>query len=77
MRSPRLKPCLSERPGDADRHGIELEVGVLGRHLLAAEIDDRDLGEIAIAPDQVAEILELRHYGSSDSRYADSAIMSS
>ena len=57
MRSPRLKPALGERARDAHRHGVELGIGVLARHLLAAEIDDRDLGQVAIAADQIAEIL--------------------
>ena len=72
-----LEAALGERARHADRHGVELEIGVLGRHLFAAEIDDRDLGEVAVAPDQVAEIFELGHYGSSEPRYAASAIMSS
>jgi hypothetical protein len=29
--------------------------------VLAAEVDNRDFGQIAIAPDQIAEIYETRH----------------
>ena len=48
-RSPRAKPRFDERARDALGHGVELGIGELARHLLAAEIDDRDLGEIAVA----------------------------
>ena len=49
------EPALRQRASHAHGHGIELGVAVFARHLLAAEIDDRDLGEIAVARDQVAD----------------------
>ena len=52
------KAALRQRARDALRHGVELGIGVFARHLLAAEIDDRDLGEVAVARDQVAEVGE-------------------
>ena len=47
--------------GDAVRHRVERAIAELARGLLAAEIDERDLVEIAVAVDQVAEVLELEH----------------
>ncbi len=60
-RSPRASPRLSERARDAVRHGVELRVGEFARGCLAAEIDDRDLAQVAVAADQVAEIGEGGH----------------
>ncbi len=75
-RSPRCKPRrTSARATPFAMASSCANVNSRGRPL-AAEIDDRDLGEIAIAPDQIAEIAQSRHYGSRDSRYAASAIMS-
>ena len=37
------KAALRQRAGDAVRHGVEPGIAELARHLLAAEIDDRDL----------------------------------
>src|SRR4029450_11767221 len=48
-----------KRAGDAGCHGVELGIADLAREL-AAEIDDRDLVEIAVAPDEIAEIGEAR-----------------
>jgi hypothetical protein len=53
--------ALGQRPRDAIRHGVELEIAELARRLLTAEVDDRDLGHVAVANDQVAEIGEGRH----------------
>ncbi len=50
-----------QRTRDAIRHGVELEIAELAWRLLAAEIDDRDLGHVAVANDQIAEIGEGRH----------------
>src|SRR5258708_27647902 len=47
---------------DAVRHLVERAVADLARRLLAAEIDDRDLVEIAVAADQVTEVLEVGHW---------------
>ena len=71
-----LQAALGERAGDAVRHSIELRESKIPWTLFAAEIDDRDLGEIAIAPNQVTEVFEIRHYGLRDSKNAASAIMS-
>ena len=57
-RSPRASPRLRKRARDAVRHGVELEIGELARRLLAAEIDDGGLGQVAVADDQVAEVGE-------------------
>ena len=51
-----LEATLDQRARDAHAHGVELGIGVLARRLLAAEVDDRDLGEIATADNQVTEI---------------------
>ena len=77
MRSPRAKPRLASARATPIVMASSSAIGVLARHLLAAEIDDRELGEVAVAPDQVAEVFEPGHYGSSEPRYAASAIMSS
>ena len=53
-----LQPALGERAGDAVRHDVELREREIPRALLAAEIDDRDLVQIAIAPDEIAEVGE-------------------
>src|ERR1700728_2064027 len=58
-----LQAALGEGAGNAVRHRIELRERELPWSLLAAEIDDRDLGEVAITPDQIAEIGEGGHYG--------------
>src|SRR5262249_13738273 len=50
----------AKRAGDAACHGVELGMADLAREL-AAEIDDGDLVEIMVAPDEVAEIGEARH----------------
>ena len=71
------KAALGERARHALGHGVERGVGVFGRRVLAAEVDDRELGDVALAIDQVAEIFELSHQGSSEPRNAASAIMSS
>ena len=55
-----LQAALDERAGDAVRHRVELRESELARALFAAEIDDRDLCQIAIAPDEIAEIGEAR-----------------
>src|SRR6516225_6373000 len=49
-----------KRAGDAVRHGVELGIADLAREL-AAEVDDRDLVEIAIAADEVPEVGERGH----------------
>src|SRR4029079_2316851 len=51
---PTLETAFGQRAGDPNRHGVEFEKRVLGRHLFAAEVDDCDLGEVAVAPDQIA-----------------------
>ena len=62
-----LEPASGKRPRHRHRHGIERRVG--DRALaLPAEIDDRELREIAITLDQVAEIDEFIHYGSREPR---------
>ena len=76
MRSPR-KAALGKPARDPHRHRIELGIAVLARRLLAAEVDDRELGHVAVAIDQIAEILELSHLRSRDARYAAIATMSS
>ena len=52
------RPRLGERAGDAVRHRIERGERELARRSLAAEIDERDLGEIAVAADEIAGIGE-------------------
>ena len=56
-----LQAALDERARDAVRHGVELRERELARAVFAAEIDDRDFCQIAIAPDQIAEIGKTRH----------------
>src|SRR5262249_6152122 len=56
-----LKASFEQRPRDAIRHRIDLRIGELARPWLTAEIDDRDLAEITVANDQIAEIGETRH----------------
>jgi len=46
-----LQAALDQRAGDAVRHGVELREAELAWRLLAAEIDDRDFAEVAVAPD--------------------------
>src|SRR5262249_788811 len=50
-----------ERARHAVRHRIEPAVAHLARRLFAAEIDERDLVEIALALDQIAEVGECSH----------------
>jgi hypothetical protein len=45
----------------AARHVIDLAVGEFAWMRFAAEIDDCDLIQIEIAPDQIAEIGEVSH----------------
>ena len=52
------KPALGERARHAVRHGIDPAIAELARNLFAAEIDDRDLVQIAIAANKVTEIGE-------------------
>ncbi len=56
------KPASGQRAGDGHRHAVELGIGVFDRRLLAAQIDDRDLGEVGVVADQIAEILEARRH---------------
>src|SRR6202035_891604 len=58
-----LEAARQQSARDAVRHGVELAVAELARRRLAAEIDDRGLGEIARAVDQVAEVGEAGHDG--------------
>ncbi len=46
---------------DAVRRLVERPVAEFARSLPAAEVDDRDLVEVAVAADQVAEVLEMSH----------------
>src|SRR6516162_6046727 len=57
---PARKSARGKRAGDAVRHGVELDIADLAREL-AAEVDDRDLVEIAIAADEVPEVGERGH----------------
>src|SRR6476659_6906047 len=57
---PACQAARAKRAGDAVCHGVEPAIADLAREL-AAEIDDRDLAEITIAPDEVAEVGEARH----------------
>jgi hypothetical protein len=57
---PARKAARGKRAGDAVSHAVELAVADLAREL-AAEIDDRDLVEIAIARDEIAEVGERGH----------------
>src|SRR5215831_13608699 len=57
---PARQAARAKRAGDAVGHGVELGIADLAREL-AVEIDDRDLVEIAVAPDEIAEIGEARH----------------
>ena len=50
--------ALGQRARDAVRHGVELGIAEFARRLLAAEIDDGDLGQVAVANDQIAEVGE-------------------
>ena len=53
--------ALSQGARHSHRHTVQLRVAVLARRLLAAEINNSGLAEIAVAPDQIAEIGERRH----------------
>src|SRR5262245_11718481 len=55
------KTSRHERPGDPVGHGVELAIAHLARDP-AAEIDDRDLAEIPIAPNESAEVDEVGHW---------------
>ena len=55
------EPALPERPRDAVRHCVEHRIAQVPRRLLTAEVDDGKLAEVAIAADQIAEILERCH----------------
>src|SRR5262249_1005963 len=57
---PARDAARAKRAGDAVGHGVELAMPDRARSL-AAEIDDRDLVEIAIASDEIAEVGEGRH----------------
>ncbi len=46
---------------DAVRHLVERPVAEFSRRLLGTQIDHRDLVEVAIAADQVTEVLEVGH----------------
>jgi hypothetical protein len=50
----------TKRAGDAIRYSVEVGIADLARDL-AVEIDDRNLAEIAIAPDEITEVYEARH----------------
>src|SRR6185295_8635860 len=50
-----------QRAGDAVRHGVEPRVAELARDLLATEIDDCDLAQVAVASDEIAEVGEVGH----------------
>ena len=50
-----------QRARHAIGHGIEPGIVEFARCLFAAEIDDRDLVQIAVTADEVAEIAESRH----------------
>ena len=54
--------ALGQRTRDAVRHPVELGIAELARSLFAAEVDDGDLVEVAIAADQVAKIGEVGHW---------------
>ena len=56
-----LEAALAERPRHAVCHGIELREAELARARFAAEVDERGFRRIAIARDQIAEIVECRH----------------
>src|ERR1700704_3968109 len=49
-------PARGQPPRDAVSHVVDLAKREFARDLLAAEIDDRDLVEIAIARNEVAEV---------------------
>ena len=53
-----LQAALDERARHAVRHGVEFREGEFTRRCFAAEIDDRSFRQVAIADDQIAEILE-------------------
>ena len=50
--------ALGQRTRDAVRHRVELGMAEFARRLLAAEVDDGDLVEVAIAADEIAKIAE-------------------
>src|SRR5947209_1181540 len=58
---PTRDAALRQGAGDAVRHVVDLAKRELARHLLAAEIDDRDLVEVAVAWNEIAEIGEDWH----------------
>src|SRR5262249_54985033 len=58
---PAREAALGQCTRHAIRHAVDLAIGEFARRLLAAEINDRDLVEVAIAPDEVAEIGECGH----------------
>jgi len=58
---PAREAARRERARDAISHVVDLAKGEFARNLLAAEIDDRNLAEIAIARNEVAEIGEGWH----------------
>ena len=60
------KAALGKAARDSHRHRIELGIAVFTRRLLAAEVNDRELGHVAVSTDQIAEVLEFRHQGSSE-----------
>src|SRR5262249_26837938 len=53
-----LQAVRRERARHAVRHPVELAVAELARRRFAAEIDERDLVEIALAPDEIAKVGE-------------------
>ena len=53
--------ALDQRAGDSVRHGVEPRVAELARDLLATEIDDGDLAQVAVASDEIAEVSEVGH----------------
>ena len=50
------KGAPAQRPRDRLGHLVEPRISEFARYLLAAEVDDRHLAEIAVAADQVPEI---------------------
>ncbi len=58
---PAREPALHQRARDAISHRIELSIAELARNLLAAEIDDRDFAQVAIAANEVTEVGEDGH----------------
>jgi hypothetical protein len=55
------EPAPGERAGDAGGHDIKLKVREFAQRFLTAQVDNGGLTEIAVADNQIAEVLEGGH----------------